>query len=64
LVAPTTTQQREGSWHVHVRMQDEDEYVCLNQMRTIDHRRLSSKLGQIDTDDFKNVQDGFRRLYL
>jgi len=31
LVAPTTTQQREGSWYVHVRMQDQDEYVCLNQ---------------------------------
>ncbi len=64
LVAPTTTQQREGSWYVHVRMQEQDEYVCLNQMRTIDYRRLSSKLGQIDTDDFKNVQDGFHRLYL
>lgn len=64
LVAPTTTQVREGSWYVHVQMQGQDEYVCLNQIRTIDYRRLSSRLGQIDTDDFKNVLDGFRRLYL
>ena len=41
---------REGSWYVLVR---QDEYVCLNQIRTIDHRRLFSKLGQIDTDHFR-----------
>jgi mRNA-degrading endonuclease toxin of MazEF toxin-antitoxin module len=53
LVAPTTTQPREGSWYVLVRLRDQDEYVCLNQIRTIDHRRLFSKLGQIDTDHFR-----------
>ena len=64
LVVPTTTQPRTGSWYVHVRMRDQGEYVCLNQMRTVDYRRLSSKLGQIDTDDFDKVRNGFRQLYL
>ena len=63
LVAPTTTQPRDGTWYVHVRLSDEDEFVCLNQVRTIDYRRLHSKLGQIDTDNFKTVKDGFLRLY-
>ena len=63
LVAPTTTQPRDGTWYVHVRLSDQDEFVCLNQVRTIDYRRLHSKLGQIDTDNFKTVKDGFLRLY-
>ena len=29
LVAPTTTKQREGTWYVHVRLGNQDEYVCL-----------------------------------
>jgi len=64
LVAPTTTQPQKGSWYVHVRLGEKDEYVCLNQIRTIDYRRLSSKLGQIDTDNFEKVKEGFQKLYL
>ena len=63
LVAPTTTKQREGTWYVHVRLGNQDEYVCLNQIRTIDYRRLSSKVGQIDTDDFDRVREAFWQLY-
>jgi mRNA-degrading endonuclease toxin of MazEF toxin-antitoxin module len=48
---------------VHVRLGNQDEYVCLNQIRTIDYRRLSSKVGQIDTDDFDRVREAFWRLY-
>ena len=63
LVAPTTTKQRQGTWYVHVRLGNQDEYVCLNQIRTIDYRRLSSKVGQIDSDDFDRVREAFWRLY-
>jgi mRNA interferase MazF len=41
-VAPTTTQEREGTWYVHVRLADQDEFVCLHQVRVIDYRRLNS----------------------
>jgi hypothetical protein len=37
--------------------------ACLHQARAIDHRRMSSLLGQLDGDDFENVQGGFRKLY-
>jgi hypothetical protein len=37
--------------------------ICLNQIRTMDYRRLSSKVGQIDTDDFDHVREAFWRLY-
>jgi len=63
LVAPTTTKQREGTWYVHIRMSEQDEYVCLNQIRTIDYRRLYSKLGQVDTADFNRTKEAFWQLY-
>jgi mRNA interferase MazF len=59
LIAPTTTQPREGTWYVHVSLKEQDEYVCLNQVRTIDYRRFSSKLGQIDSDNFDAVRERF-----
>jgi hypothetical protein len=37
--------------------------ACLHQARAIDHRRLASRLGQLDGDDFENVLSWFRKLY-
>jgi mRNA-degrading endonuclease toxin of MazEF toxin-antitoxin module len=37
--------------------------VCLHQLRTIDYRRLSSKMGSLDDSDFQKVKEGFRKLY-
>ena len=63
LIAPSTTQAHTGSWYVHIRFEEQDEYICLNQIRTIDYRRLYSKLGQIDTDNFAKVKEGLGELY-
>ena len=40
-----------------------DMVACLHQARAIDHRRLSSKLGTLDDEDFGRVREGFNRLY-
>jgi mRNA interferase MazF len=64
LVAPTTTQTHAGSWYVSVSLGGKEECICLNQIRVIDYRRLYSKLGQIDTDNFELVRASFQRLYL
>ena len=37
--------------------------ACLHQARAIDYRRLSSKLGTTDTNDFQRISEGFCRLY-
>ena len=63
LVAPTTTQKQEGSWYVSIKHADRDMFICLHQIRAIDYRRLSSRLGQIDSDDFKKIKDNFLTLY-
>ena len=62
-VVPTTTQAREGTWFVSFRQKDKTMVACLHQARAIDHRRLSSKLGTIDDEDFERIQGGFRKLY-
>ena len=56
LVAPTTSMPHEGSWYVRIKHAGKDTFVCLHQIRTVDYRRLSSRLGQIDSDDFDKVK--------
>ena len=63
-VIPTTTQAREGSWYIRFRQQERDMVACLHQARAIDYRRLSSKLGTLDDEDFSRVRKGFQSLYL
>jgi mRNA interferase MazF len=62
-VVPTTTRERSGSWFVPFRQQTRSMVACLHQARAIDHRRLSSKLGTMDDEDFERVKAGFRKLY-
>lgn len=63
LVAPTTTQIKMGSWYVTIQHEERVVQVCLNQIRTIDYRRLSSRLGRIDSNDFISVKNAFWYLY-
>ena len=62
-VVPTTTRERSGSWFVPFRQQARAMVACLHQARSLDHRRLSSKLGAMDDEDFERVKAGFRNLY-
>ena len=63
LVAPTTSQKKEGTWYVPIKQEGRDMYVCLHQLRTIDYRRLSNRLGVTDEEDFRRVKEFFWRLY-
>ncbi|MCR4313817.1 MAG: type II toxin-antitoxin system PemK/MazF family toxin [Candidatus Uhrbacteria bacterium] len=64
LVVPTTTKPKVGSWYVPIRHKGKEMVACLHQIRTVDHRRLSSKLGRIDDTEHARLKDGFRKLYL
>jgi len=63
LVAPTTSKKREGTWYVEITQDGKKMYVCLHQIRTIDYRRLSSRLGHAEGRDFHRVKEAFFRLY-
>jgi hypothetical protein len=60
---PTTTKSKVGSWFVAFRQADRKMIASLHQARAIDHRRLSTKLGQLDDSDFERVREGFWKLY-
>ena len=62
-VIPTTTKSKVGSWFVAIRQADRKMIASLHQARAIDHRRLSTKLGQLDDSDFQKVRGGFWKLY-
>lgn len=63
LVAPTTSKQHTGCWYVKIRQTHKDSYVCLHQMRTIDYRRLSNRIGQISSSEFIAIKEKFHELY-
>ena len=63
LVAPTTSQEKKGTWYVPIRQEGKNMFVCLHQVRTIDYRRLSNRLGIADEEDFRKVKDAFWHLY-
>lgn len=62
-VIPTSTKLREGSWYVSFRHKDKETVACLQQARSIDFKRLWSKLGTLDDTDFEKVKEGFHELY-
>jgi mRNA interferase MazF len=63
LVAPTTSVRHEGTWYVEIEHAARNTVVCLHQVRVIDHRRLSTRMGQIDSNDFDKIKVAFWHLY-
>jgi mRNA interferase MazF len=63
-VIPTSTRDRSGSWFVSFRQQGRRIVACLHQSRAIDYRRLSSKLGTLDDEDYGRIRDAFASLYV
>lgn len=62
-VVPTTTQQKIGTWYLSFNHKGVKEVACLHQARSIDYRRLYSKLGELDHLDYVKVADGLKNLY-
>jgi len=63
MVIPTTSQMRDGSWYTKISHNKLDTYACLHQARTVDFRRLSTRIGQLDSDNFIKVKNAFLNLY-
>ena len=61
---PTTSQQRKGTWYVTITLGKTESAVVLSQVRVLDYKRLSSKIGQLETVEMRKVLKGFRDLYI
>lgn len=61
-VIPTTTKTKDGSWYVKFRQKEIVSYACLHQSKSIDYRRLSAKMGELDEEDFNKIKNAFLHL--
>jgi len=59
-----TSKLKTGTWYVSFRQRGKTMAAYLSQARSIDYRRLYSKLGELDAEDFKRLKLGFEKLYL
>jgi mRNA interferase MazF len=62
-VIPTATKEKAGSWYVSFTHKEKVTVACLHQARSIDYRRLSTKLGTLSHEDLMTVKRGFDKLY-
>ncbi len=62
-VIPLTTQVREGTWYASFRIGNKEQFACLHQARSIDYRRLHSRLGRLDAFSYGKIESGFLKLY-
>lgn len=60
---PTSSQFKQGSWYVPITFKKDKSIVILSQIRILDYKRLSTKIGHLDSSDFKSVKIGFKKLY-
>ena len=56
---PLTRQEKIGSWYVEITIHGKKNWVMLNQARILDKKRLTNRIGALDTKDFKKVRERF-----
>ena len=56
-VAPMTTNTRDYPWRVAITFQDKKGMVALDQIRTVDRRRLIRKLGKADEAVMQRIDE-------
>ncbi len=60
---PTSSQDRKGSWYVQITLGNIKSVIILSQARLLDYKRLSSKIGELDATEMRNVRNKFKSLY-
>lgn len=63
IVAPMTTKGKQYPTHIACQFQGKSGRIVLDQIRTIDKRRLAKKLGQISQDERKMLLDTLAEMF-
>jgi mRNA interferase MazF len=63
IIAPMTTKARAYPTRVACRFEDKDAHIVLDQIRTIDKRRLIKRLGRIDRGAQQHVLNVLAELF-
>jgi mRNA interferase MazF len=59
-----TTKQKVGSWYVPITFNGISQTVVLAQGKTMDHRRLKEKIGELGEDEWKEIIDAYWKLHI
>ena len=62
-VPTTTNTERKGSWYMPFKHKGVDEVAMLTQARIFSYKRLSTKMGELDDEDYKKIKEVFVRLF-
>ena len=62
IIAPMTTKSHPYPMRVSLRFKGKDAYVCLDQIRTVDQRRLQKRLGTIPPTAIVKVKNVIREM--
>ena len=63
-VIPITSQAKSGTWYVSFKIKDKEMCACLHKVRSIDYRRLSNRLGELEESDYEKIKISLKNLYL
>lgn len=64
LAVPISTQKKEGSWYIKLKVNGEDRIAILSQIKISSAFRLISKQGRISREEHMAVKDGLKELYI
>lgn len=59
---PLTTRAKTGTWFVSFVFQGNLSVACLAETKSVDHRRLIQKIGQLSPNDLSRVKNGLKNL--
>jgi mRNA interferase MazF len=60
---PLTTKEKTGSWYAKIETQGIKRWVMLNQIRILDKKRLTNRIGALSGADVQEVRKCFINLY-
>lgn len=60
---PLTSQEKHGSWYAKIETQGIKRWVMLNQIRILDKKRLTNRIGALSGADVNEVKKCFIKLY-
>ena len=62
IALPLTSKKKEGTWFVDISLNSENRCVMLYQIRALNKKRFSIKIGEIDNLDFIRVKEKLESL--
>jgi hypothetical protein len=60
---PLTSKLKEGSWYVPFKQEGKENRAVLSQMRIFDSRRIFTKLGTMDGEDWERLKQKFKEFF-